>query len=99
MRPGILIVLTVAAVVAASVLPASAEAKPCGSIQVDGRYYTVGGAGVSCKYMRRWSRRMIAQGRKPKGWYKCTIRKDSGGCHRGPPGDRHDEMFIYYPPD
>lgn len=96
MRVGILTVLVVALTVALGVA-APAEAKPCGSIMVKGKAYTVGGGGVTCKYMRRWSRRMAGQGRKPKGWDKCTIRRTSGGCERGPGSNR--DFFIYYPPD
>ncbi len=28
---------------------------------------------------------------------KCTIRRTSGGCERGPGSNR--DFFIYYPPD
>ncbi len=82
---------------AASLGTQTAEAKACGSIRVSGSNYVVGGAGVSCRYMRRWSRVMVRDGRKPRGWDKCTIRRSgSGGCQRGPARNR--DFFIYYPP-
>lgn len=83
--------------IAASVGAETAEAKACGSIRVSGSCYIVGVAGVSCRYMRRWSRVMVRDGPKPRGWDKCTIRRSgSGGCHRGPARNR--DFFNYYPP-
>lgn len=76
---------------------APAPAKACGSVKANGSYYTVGGTGVSCQYMRTWSRRMLQDGRKPRGWARCTIRSNSGGCERGTGRDR--DFFIFYPPD
>lgn len=73
-----------------------ALAKPCGSIEVRGKDYTVGGGGASCHFMRKWSRRMAKKGRTPNGW-KCDVRANGGSCKRGH-GDNRD-FFIYYPVD
>ena len=74
------------------------QAKACGEIRVNGSYCVVGGAGVSCNYMRRWARRMVRDGRKPRGWDKCTIRRSgSGGCQRGP--SRNRDFLVCYPSD
>ncbi len=81
-------------------VPGSAQAKPCGSITLSGgQSWIVGGAGLSCKKMRRWSRSMLKGDGRPKGW---NCRKSgrgsnrSGGCSRGPNGTA--PFFIYYPP-
>jgi hypothetical protein len=98
MRALILTAIIVVCVAAAATIRVSAaDAKACGTIRMDGAYYTVGGAGVSCRYMRRWSRRMIRDRWKPRGWDKCWIRRSSGGCQRG--RVRNRDFFIYYPPD
>lgn len=90
--------LTVAAlaVVATAVASATAEAKPCGTVMVNRAAYVVGGDGVSCSYMRTWTKRMARDGRRPRGWDRCTIKPDGGGCERGPANDR--DFFIYCPP-
>lgn len=88
---------TLALAIGGTLATNEAAAKACGSIRVNGANYVVGGAGVSCRYMRRWSRVMVRDGRKPRGWDKCIIRPSgSGGCQRGPAHDR--DFFIYYPP-
>ena len=82
-------------------VPGSAEAKPCGSVVLrPGVGWIVGGTGLSCRRMRRWSRSMLLGWRGPKGW-DCRKhgrgRQRSGGCSKGPNGTA--PFFIYYPPD
>jgi hypothetical protein len=77
-----------------------ARAKSCGSVVLrPGLGWIVGGAGVSCKKMRRWSRSMLSGHRGPRGWH-CVKRghgrRRSGGCSKGPNGTA--PFFIYYPP-
>ena len=81
--------------------PGTAAAKPCGSVTLaGGKSWIVGGAGLSCKKMRRWSRSMLRGHDGPKGW-NCRKsgkgRNRSGGCSKGPNGTA--PFFIYYPPD
>ena len=81
--------------------PEAAQAKPCGSVVLrPGRAWTVGGAGLSCAKMRRWSRAMLLGHPGPRGW-NCVKRgqgrRRSGGCSKGPNGT--EPFFIYYPPD
>jgi hypothetical protein len=90
-------VLVASAVLAAGLWqPSSALAKPCGDVTVGSRTVVVGGAGVGCKFMRSWTKRLMrGTNREPAGW-NCKVRsRTSGGCDR-----RHSrDFFIYYPPD
>jgi hypothetical protein len=81
--------------------PAAAEAKACGAVIISpGHGWIVGGDGVSCGFMRKWSRSMLKGNGQPPGW---NCRKTgrgysrSGGCSKGPNGTT--PFFIYYPPD
>jgi hypothetical protein len=90
----------VVAVVLALTTPQPAQAQPCGSVVLrPGRSWIVGGAGLSCRKMRRWSRSMLLGHRGPRGWH-CVKhgdgRRRSGGCSKGPNGTA--PFFIYYPP-
>jgi hypothetical protein len=87
----------VAAVAIGAVLPASASAKACGTIRVNGHYYVVGGAKATCLFMRSWSRRMVKRTGRPRGW-DCHRRRTSGGCTKHT-GAQIEPFFIYYPPD
>jgi hypothetical protein len=81
-------------------MPAQSEAKGCGLVTIgNGWSWVVGGDGMSCQKMRKWSSSMIRGKGKPKGW-RCQKRgkgpSQSGGCSRGPNGT--SPFFIYYPP-
>lgn len=90
--------LVLCVVLLALAIPGTAAAKPCGSVTLGERTWIVGGAGLSCRKMRRWSRSMLRREGRPRGW---NCRKDghgasrSGGCSRGPNGTA--PFFIYYP--
>lgn len=93
---GLALILTLYAVV-----PSQSEAKACGSVTIaNGWTWVVGGGGMSCSKMRKWSSSMVRGKGKPKGW-RCSKRgkgpSQSGGCSRGPSGT--GPFFIYYPPD
>lgn len=80
--------------------PAAAEAKPCGSVTLaSGHSWVVGGAGISCGFMRKWTRSMLQGNGKPPGW-TCHKRgrgyDRSGACSKEPRGT---PFFVYYPPD
>jgi len=98
-------VASVLAVAAISLLllfqPAAAEAKPCGAVVLSsGHGWIVGGAGVGCNFMRKWTRSMLLGNGQPPGW---NCRKQGrgynrgGGCSKGPNGTT--PFFVYYPPD
>jgi hypothetical protein len=101
-RLGIAPALAIAAIALLPLLqPATAEAKPCGSVILSyGHGWIVGGAGVSCGFMRKWTRSMLLGHGQPPGW---TCRKQGhgynrgGGCSKGPNGTT--PFFVYYPPD
>jgi hypothetical protein len=83
-----------------AVMPTKSEAKACGSVTIgNGWTWVVGGDGISCQKMRKWSSSMIRGKGKPKGW-RCQKRgkgpSQSGGCSKGPNGT--SPFFIYYPP-
>jgi hypothetical protein len=73
---------------------AARVAKPCGTLRFNGSPYGVQGKGVSCRFMRVWTRRYQLHGRHPRGW-SCVGRgpyTDGGTCQ-----DRHSrDYFEYY---
>jgi hypothetical protein len=81
--------------------PVEAKAKPCGAVIITpGHGWIVGGAGVSCDFMRKWSRSMLKGQGQPSGW-NCHKNgrgySRGGGCSKGPNGTT--PFFVYYPPD
>jgi hypothetical protein len=81
-------------------MPAQSGAKACGSVTIaNGWTWVVGGGGMSCQKMRKWSSSMVRGKGKPEGW-RCHKRgkgpNQSGGCSKGPNGT--SPFFIYYPP-
>ena len=103
LRCGIVIIVAVMAVVAAAGAAAAGQqaparvAKPCGTLHFDGVPYGVQGKGVSCRFMRVWTRRYQNRGLHPRGW-SCVGRgpyTDGGACN-----DRHSkDYFEYYAQD
>lgn len=81
--------------------PRAAEAKPCGSIIISpGHGWIVGGGGIGCDFMRKWSRSMLRGYGQPPGWNCHKHGRGygrSGGCSKGPNGTL--PFFVYYPPD
>ena len=81
---------------AGAALPSPAEAKPCRDVRVAGQLYVVGGSdNLSCRFMRKWTRRYQSTGAKPRGWRCRNSSSTSGGCNerRG-----RKRFFVFYPP-
>lgn len=100
-----LMVLSALIVLATFTLPTSpATAKDCGDVWLNGNVWWVGGSGMPCKKMRRWSRSMLLGKGTPEGW-TCQRhnrgRNRSGGCGRGwnPKFQQPRWFWAYYPPD
>ena len=93
--------LAVAALVVAALMlvPAAASAKPCTddrALVIRGEQYVVGGsANLSCRFMRKWTRRWVLYRDRPAGWRCHRSSSTSGGCNERSGRKR---FFVYYPP-
>jgi len=88
--------LALAAVALALGMPSAAEARQCGTVKAEGSKYAVSGSdNVGCRFMRKWSRRVVRGDGHPRKW-KCERGAFSGGCHRGEGFTR--KFFTYRPP-
>jgi hypothetical protein len=85
------------AVALLAAIPPPAEARACGAVTARSHVFIVGGSdNLSCRFMRRWTRRFVRAGSKPVGWRCRRSSPQSGGCNerRG-----RKRFFVFYPPD
>jgi len=77
-------------------MPTAADARQCRTFHAEGRTYDVSGSdNVGCRFMRKWSKRVVLHEGHPRGW-DCNRGWRSGGCQRGAGFER--KFFTYFPP-
>ena len=74
--------MLMAAAVLVGVAPAAAVAKGCPhTVAVKGDHWQYQGTGVSCKFMKKWTRSWIRDAKAPKGC-TCTSGGQNGLCDK-----------------